>query len=618
MSKKPEPEQITLTFDLYDLPTAQHRAGLAGLVLQIDSMGQDGSKLDQSVIPKIEEVTPSSATITFTRESMQGLFDNLYAAKTEKVAVTTKWQGTPPLGETSVQKRDPKTGEMKEVRAFIYEVVKPLAPCLKRHLQPEATAWLALWQQMIWEIPRGGNNVRSRAPFLETAADKPCGEGAKAWSGAVKLLEKRARSQFETEQISGALLLGAQAYNAEGVPFSGRVDHNLLLHFWQVVVLAFAPRVVDKKEGKAKRLGFVLAIPDVGDIGRFRRHFPRMLGTLSAGPSKALPPSAQIDHPGQAGLEILLRMKGGEEHGTTAPSAGKPARRGHGQGDHRRQIQSLAMGKAVTRHEESGVHAVESYHMAKLGNNVKMLSFTRVNDHPGLTEEYSRIGRIYRNPLFRAARLRALVDAGHWHSRMIELFAEYPSRFFVEREDTPRFLPRFGRDANEQLHAFQEDLRDMKTDEMEAEDRLKHLGIIVRKLIDAYVIGRAESKTGLKAKTFERKPIPNKPGRTFVAYPDEFREAQQRICSDAFLAMRSRHDQDFVEYFTGSVCSVAQFLSSDEYEFLVQTLMTRPDPSPLAKKVLSWEDIKAMAMIAVSACAYRVRPRDTKTSGRPS
>ena len=38
MSKKPPSERITLHFDILDLPTAQHRAGLAGLVLQVESM----------------------------------------------------------------------------------------------------------------------------------------------------------------------------------------------------------------------------------------------------------------------------------------------------------------------------------------------------------------------------------------------------------------------------------------------------------------------------------------------------------------------------------------------------------------------------------------------------
>ena len=42
MSKKTQIEEVTLTFDLHELPTAQHRAGLAGLIFQIDAMGPNG------------------------------------------------------------------------------------------------------------------------------------------------------------------------------------------------------------------------------------------------------------------------------------------------------------------------------------------------------------------------------------------------------------------------------------------------------------------------------------------------------------------------------------------------------------------------------------------------
>ena len=36
--KAANPAQVTITYDLFDLPTAQHKAGLAGLLLQIESM----------------------------------------------------------------------------------------------------------------------------------------------------------------------------------------------------------------------------------------------------------------------------------------------------------------------------------------------------------------------------------------------------------------------------------------------------------------------------------------------------------------------------------------------------------------------------------------------------
>ena len=105
----------------------------------------------------------------------------------------------------------------------------------------------------------------------------------------------------------------------------------------------------------------------------------------------------------------------------------------------------------------------------------------------------------------------------------------------------------------------------MKLDEMDDEERLKHLGARHPATHQQVRRTAAEKKTGIKVEAPKRSPgqerraVEDKTAKIDVpVYPKEFREAQQRVCSDAFLAMRSRHDQDFVEFFAGSICSVAQ------------------------------------------------------------
>jgi len=642
MSKKPAPERITLTFDLLDLPTAQHRAGLAGLILQIDSMREEGNRMSPKLIPEIEKLTTTSATIAFTRGSMQGVFDDLYAAKFVEVVVATKWPGEtkPKPGEFFLSTRDPKTGEVKPVKGFAYDVVQPLAPCLSKHLQEGTESpWLDLWRQMVWSITRGGNNVRSRSPFIDVAKRRPCGDGATAWAQLIDFDEKSAKSLSLTAPISGALMLGAQAVNAEAVPFSGRVDHNLLLHFWQVVVLTFVPQVVSKKDAKVERMGYVLAIPDVADLREFRDLFPEILGGLKADQARRIPTAAKVDLPDQAGLEVLKRLKEGVKEGRTQANkigaserAGSfekrlPSRGAGDRADRLGAVQSLASSRASSGWGTC-VRAVESYHMFKLGNNVKLLSFSRVADRPGLVRQYAMIARTYRNPLFRAALMRALIRDQAWHSGMIELFAEYPYPFFIEGDDTPKYLPRYGRDARELLKGFYKDTQDMNAHETDYQSELKLLGIVIHRLVDGYVERRAEKKTAIKVATLTKAPVRDKDGEPLKrksgeplmlpVFPKEFREAQQRICSDAFLAIRSRHDQDFVEYFAGTICSVEHQLSHANYQFLVRVLMTSPDPDPVGEKRLCWEDVKAMAMIAFSACSFNVRSRDAETQGSPS
>ncbi len=613
MSKKAQPEQITLTFDLLDLPTAQHRAGLAGLVLQIDAMGPGGYSKDSKLVPEIEDLTATTARITFTRDSMQGVFDDLYSAKLVEVVVASKWSNVDPKpGEHFIERRDPKTGELKPAPGFAYDVVQPQAPCLDRHLQPSARPWLNLWRQMVWEILRGGNNVRSRAPFNERAQDLSCGEGSSAWSDLCEFQEKITKSQFKTKPISGALMLGAQAVNAESVPFSGRVDHNLLLHFWQVVVLTYVPQAVSKKDAKVERVGYVLTIPDVADLREFREAFPEILGSLDAEHPDRTPDAARIDLPAQANLEVLRKLRGRESESTAEKAARRNLRRAGARPADLGTVQTLATDKALNEGWTGSVRAIESYHLQKAGNIIKMLSFARVAARPGLVDDYDLIARTFRNPLFRAARMRALIREEPWYGSMIELFSEYPWPFFLEGDETPKYIPRFGRDARELFRAHYEDIQSMSIDTMNDDELLKQLGLVIQRLVNKYVEGRAEAKTGKKVKDFPKKTVEGKERRL---YPNEFREAQQRVCSDAFLAMRPRHDQDFVEYFAGSICSVAQYLPPADYQFLTRILLTKPDPNPVVRKGLTWEDVKAVAMIAVSAASFNVRPREAQTEG---
>jgi CRISPR-associated protein Cmx8 len=93
MSKKPAPKDtLVIDYDLFDLPTAQHKAGLAGLLRMVQSMKQRhlGS------IPDILTVTRNSVSISFSEESVQALFDDLYDATLVEVDSGNKWQKATP------------------------------------------------------------------------------------------------------------------------------------------------------------------------------------------------------------------------------------------------------------------------------------------------------------------------------------------------------------------------------------------------------------------------------------------------------------------------------------------------------------------------------------------
>ncbi|MGO9599273.1 MAG: type I-MYXAN CRISPR-associated protein Cmx8 [Isosphaeraceae bacterium] len=296
---KTKAERITLTFDLFDLPTAQHKAGLAGLLLQIRSMKD--RRFDPKRVPEVLEFTRTAARIQFSRDSVQALFDDLYDAKIVETSAASKWANASPKREEVVEQCDPKTGKTKQVKRYVYDIVQPQSPCLVRFLtSPEQNPWLKLWRDMVWAIPRGINTTR--APFNKRAENLPCPEGAAVWEGLCKFQEKLAKSVFETSGISGALMLAAQADNAEAIPFLGRADHNFLLHFWQIVVLTYVPQVMDN-DGNLAAKGYALTLPDIADLREFSSAFPELLASLCVERRGFRPADALIDIPVQSNPE---------------------------------------------------------------------------------------------------------------------------------------------------------------------------------------------------------------------------------------------------------------------------------------------------------------------------
>jgi hypothetical protein len=122
--KKAEtPSQVTITYDLFDLPTAQHKAGLAGLLLQIESMSIRKPKLPA---PRVVECSATSATVEFTEEAVQSLMKHLYDAENVRVKVKSKWPNTTPLAEDYVEETDEK-GKKNVSRYSCMKCVNPKA-----------------------------------------------------------------------------------------------------------------------------------------------------------------------------------------------------------------------------------------------------------------------------------------------------------------------------------------------------------------------------------------------------------------------------------------------------------------------------------------------------------
>ncbi|HVC95836.1 MAG TPA: type I-MYXAN CRISPR-associated protein Cmx8 [Pirellulales bacterium] len=564
----PESAQaISLSYDLFELPTAQHKAGLAGLLLLARSLPADSERLD------IEELTATTLRIRFTEQSLQSLFDDLYDAEMVEVAVASKWQGAAPKREETIEETDPTSGRAKKVKRFYYDVVQPKGRLLRECLVDEKGAWHKLWREMLWAVPRG--KPTTRTPFNERAGGNPCSDAARVWKELVAFEKAKEKNMLRTCEVAGAILLGAQAVNAEGIPFQGRPDQNLLLHFWQLTVLTFVPQIVDH-DGKADFAGYVLAIPEVSELKEFVRLFPRMLHELKGTTHGYRPAGAVIDLPEQGALEFMYNLA------------------------------RLSEQRVFATELRFVVRAVEFFHMVKLGNNVKTMAAGRISLRENLLAEYQGIRNEYRNPLFRSAALLALLRDESWYRPMARLFADRPWSFFVRSDDTPYSLPWFAADATARFRIILQDqqsiLEEVPMNESGdvkpvATNSPTSLEVIVYRVVQTFVRSKADEKTGMKWDKIKEKTFTDeKTGRARIDVPEDYTKAQRKICSDAFLAFRSRRESDFVDYFTATIGSVGQRLSAEDYRVLAAALLRSEGPQ-------NRDDVKTLAMLALSAAS---------------
>jgi CRISPR-associated protein Cmx8 len=105
----------------------------------------------------------------------------------------------------------------------------------------------------------------------------------------------------------------------------------------------------------------------------------------------------------------------------------------------------------------------------------------------------------------------------------------------------------------------------------------------IYEMVRAYVLRRTEGRTLIRWEEFKA----TKDEKRKEAY----RQARQKVCTDAFLAMRSRRSrEEFRDYFVGTICAVPQYLPDEQYREIATALATD-----------QWEEIRSLAMLALSA-----------------
>lgn len=561
-TKPSEPTEVVVRYDLSLLPTAFHKAGLAGLVLLIESLKA------RQVLTAGEAkytMTPTEVTARLTAALLQKLMDDLYDARVVEVAVRSKWQGAEVKREELVEEE--VDGKKTRTKRFIYDQVQPKGAFFDNVFDRDKEIWRKLWRDMLWNIPRG--RPTTREPYNKRAAGESCKEGSGAWAEVVKVHKARAKGEFHTAALSSALFPGAQAVNAEGVPFEGRAEENLLLHFWPLTALLYVPQEVER-DGTTNLppSSYTVAVPEVSNLPEFVAEYPKLLAGLTADPRGYRPAQAVIDLPAEGALALLEDLA---------------------------VITGLEIETGKLRFS---IGAVEYLHLVKEGNNVKLMASGRVAPDQRLLVGYRAIvcptgtAPRYRNTLFRRGLLVALLGNEPWYRPFGRTLAAFEADVFIRqpRKDDEKGPPQFANDTSKKFR-HETVLFTNRPERMEnvpeALAKPAPPPVILNRVVRGYLLTRTQDKSGIKLDAF----ADDEEKVDWKQVPPEFNEAKRKLAESLFLEFRSRRDQAFVDHFAATFFSVTQRLNeADRLELAsMLTVDQRRD------------DLKTLTLLALSA-----------------
>jgi len=548
---KPEVDVLTLNYQLAELPSSQHRAGLVGLVCimrWLERHPDFQEKTANGTICKLTRLDDLSASIELNQAGVEALFDEIYAASTEEQERPQPLKNRqkeiiPPLREEEREVTD-KKGKIKTKKVYIYPIVVPAGsfladPAYDKSVEGKNGLWIKLWRDMVWSILRGV--PATRKPFEARAEGSYSDDATGVWKQLIQ-------PEGYTVDLPSTYFLGAQSSNAENVPFKDRARLQFLLHFWLYAAQVYIPAVVDN-EGKRNFVGYALAIPDVAKLEWFCDELPEILSDRSTEKSGYRPRDAVVDLAVASALDMMKRLRDRLQQRTGEQLA------------------------------EDLVFGIDVIHTEKQGNNIRVLSSTRLDPEESMLDQYAQIRDGFWSPLFRNQCLLNLVDEQPWHAGFDVVLCTLPYERTIENSY-------FQRDVREKLKALSQEERQM--DETTSVDKSVSIETLVFRLVSNYVTRKLKSKHDLEWKT-EWKGFKNEELNQKADYK-KYSEMRAKIAKSAFLDVRSRTEpMDFINYFVSSLCSVPQHMKSSAYVELTQALYQDTDK------------IRTLTLLALSA-----------------
>ena len=547
-------ETLTIEYNLAELPSSQHRAGLAGLVLMTQWLQKEPEKKGVCQITNLNE---TSATLGIDKEGLQFLFDKTYAAAAEEFETNKLFKNkakeiVPPLREIEREETD-KNGKTKMKTFYVYPQVIPHGAFLVDYDRSENKIWMKLWRNMIWSILRGV--PATRRPYNERAEGEFTDDADKVW-------DELNRPADYTVELPSTYFIGAQASNAEDVGFKDRARFQFLLHFWSFVAQIYVP-LVWNYDRKIKRespqdVGYSLVIPDVANLEAFCEEMPFVLKDRQNDVFGYRPKDSVVDIAAEGGLDLLNKIN-----------------------------QRLAT--KVNRNIEDLVLGIDVVHLEKQGNNIRLWATNRIDPNLLHIDRYANAKQKFKNQMFRKRVILNILNEKEWLYGFDSLLSKKDSEQTIGNS----FFRNDVRKAFEDAGVIIKSTGGNNMDDETTEAVPKKLEEIIYKLVRTYILSKVDSKYQLSWNKVKGTPEEEK-----------YNKMKGKIARESFLAVRSRTDEDFVEYFTSTLCSFHQFsLNGEGFDLIAQALYDEEDRAK----------VRTLTMLALSANGYSPRENKEKT-----
>jgi CRISPR-associated protein Cmx8 len=559
--KEEEVKEIILEYKLNELPSSQHKSGLAGLVLMVRWLTERNQHKVNGVLEELE-CTDKIYKLRIDKDGMKSLFDETYSAswveqERDKILKNSRTKAEIPYKRReikSIETIDKKTGEIsnKEKDIFIYDVVVPSGSFLAEMDSSQESAWVKLWRDMVWNILRG--IPTTRIVYENRASKEENKDYLVAWNSLVKTSSKKS-------EIQGTFFLGSQDKNAEGVPF---LDHNknfLLLQFWPFIAQIYIPQKLEydnsTKKYKQSDDGFTICIPEILDLKTFCLDYEEFLMSRDNTMLGYRPRSSRISILEEAGWDSFERLK--------------------------ISIMKLEGSKQYS----DLLSGIDIFRFIKDGNNINNKAVFRIKPNNLILKEYEAFkSDNYFDPVFKKQVLINLSKNRNWYEDFDKLFKISGYEYFLGRgqfssDASKKFSGIINIDKKEKKNM--EDALD--TDEkIISSDNLKSLEQIIYWMIRNYISMKLASKYGLKKE--EIKTV-------------KYIEMKEKLSKETFLAIRSRTGEDFISYFSSSICSVGQYMNEERFLTLTKALFDDTDK------------VRTLSMLALSAVSYTYQKKET-------